>query len=110
MAGSPLFPFGVEARRCHDEPDMIRVDQRRHLAVAEARGARGLGGHSQKLCKSRFVAIKPGEEFLQSRPAHGAASRPAANVARAASSCSSSRATKRTGPQTRRSPPSQGCH
>jgi len=40
----PSFPFGAEARRRHDEPDMIGIRERRHLGIVEAGGARRLGG------------------------------------------------------------------
>jgi hypothetical protein len=64
MAGFRSLPFGAEARRRHDEPDAVNGHECRHLFISEARGARGLRGHSHKFRESRLVGVKPSEEFL----------------------------------------------
>ena len=86
MVGFPSLPFGPKACRRHHKPDAISAHKRQHLRITEAGGARGLGGHSHKFGKRGLVGVEPGEEFLQSRRAHAAATRPAAKAARAVSS------------------------
>jgi hypothetical protein len=44
--GLSVAPFGAEARCRHDEPDAISSHECRHFRITEARGARGLRGHS----------------------------------------------------------------
>jgi hypothetical protein len=64
MADLLSLTFGAEARRRHDEPDMISGYQCRNFCIAKACGARGLRGHSHKFRKNGLVRVEPGEEFL----------------------------------------------
>jgi hypothetical protein len=71
---------------------VIGGDHRRHIGITETRGARNLCRRAYKRRERCLVCVEAGEEFFEARRAHGPIFRPAANAARASSSCSRSRA------------------
>jgi hypothetical protein len=61
---SSLLPLGMEAPRCHNEPDMIGAFERHHLGITQACSPGNLGRPSQEFGESGLIGVKPGEEPL----------------------------------------------